>query len=75
MTVPPAYAEEGEITSLITDFGNKYVKKTIKKIEISYDCDNSDPQFPHGGEIELYARTKRSATWTKIADTGVKTDV
>ena len=69
--LPVTYADEGEIVSLLTDVGNPYNAKNIEKIEVAYDCDGSDPQFPHGGEIEIYARKKRSDAWTKIADTGV----
>lgn len=68
---PATYSDEGEIVSLLTDVGNPLNAKQIAKIELAYDCDGSDPQFPHGGEVEIYARKKRSAAWTKIADSGV----
>lgn len=44
---PPTYSAEGYVTTVMTDFGNPFEYKRVTRIEIAYDCDNSNP-FNHG---------------------------
>lgn len=44
---PPTYSAEGYVTTMMTDFGDPFELKRITKIEIAYDCDNSNPS-KHG---------------------------
>lgn len=38
-------------------------------------CDNTNPYFPHGGTIKIYARKNPIDSWTQISSSYTKTDI
>lgn len=68
-------ASTGYIVSNVYTGWDATIVKHMKEIEISYMCDNTNPYFPHGGTISLYARKNPIDSWTQIGSNYTKTDI